>query len=86
MAYFHKFSGKIRPLSDGELKKLENDFQEELAKRIYFAGENENHPPIEETEAYRRFIIARLSWKDTGSLSPHEEVRPLHLQDNPGRA
>lgn len=71
MAYFHKFSGKISPLSDGELKKLENDFQEELAKRIYFAGEADNHPPIEETEAYQRFVIARFPSKDTVSLTQH---------------
>ena len=62
MAYFHKFSGKIHPLSNEELMKIETDFEEELSKRIHFAGEYEELPPIEETEAYQRFVIARLSF------------------------
>ena len=61
MAYFHKFRSKVHPLFDEELKKIENDFEEELSKRIHFAGEHEELPPIEETEAYKRFITAGLS-------------------------
>ncbi|HUH78785.1 MAG TPA: hypothetical protein VLY83_02695 [Methanoregula sp.] len=49
-------------MSKEDLDKIRFDFEEELSKRLHWSGEPEdNLPPIEETEAYRKFIAAGLS-------------------------
>jgi len=62
MVFFYDNTDKIPPLSKEDLDKIRFDFEEELSKRLHWSGEPEdNLPPIEETEAYRKFIAAGLS-------------------------
>jgi hypothetical protein len=56
-----KHIGKVHPPSDEMLEKIQDDFYEELSKRINFSGESVDLPPIEETEAYKKFVAAGLS-------------------------
>ena len=47
-------------LSKEDLEKIRFDLDEEYAKRIIYSGEFSDLPPIEETEAYKKFVAAGL--------------------------